>query len=201
MLLFRFALSFLLAISCLSVQAQIRRPHFLEKVYAQNCNTPPHEIIYFVQTEKYGVVSLYPEKTSSTNTLSIKGSAWGNVSGQNGEITSFTKNGKSDNRAVWTRGNQLALVLGNGQFREKQKFYELCPTNSTASKFALKDSVLEQALLRFTQFEDKMAEQKKNSDCYIFNAAQQSCATAGSYERCMSIRWGEDWLNKEARCK
>lgn len=206
--LFTYVLQFFLVVTVAiptQLLAQEKNPltlaQFLEKVYALNCSKAPHDIIYFIQTQKYGVVSLYPEKTRSSNTLSITGSSWGIPTQQVGPVTLFSKNGKTDNRAVWTQNQKLALVLGNGQFRENQKFYDLCAANSAAYQYAKKDRVLELAFERFSQFEDKMTEQKKNSDCYIFNAARQSCAAAGSYERCMSIRWGEDWSKKEASCK
>jgi hypothetical protein len=174
---------------------------FLEKVYAQNCDGPKHEIIYFLDTPKYGIVSLYPERASSKDTMSITGSAWGAFYRQQGEVTTFQKNGYIENRAVWTRGNQLALVHSNGQFRDNQKFYQLCPANSSAARMALSGNALNESFSKFAKFEDRMQENKKSSECFTFSAARQSCASAGSYEKCMSIRWGDDWQTKEARCK
>lgn len=174
---------------------------FLEKVYAQNCDGPKHEIIYFVNTPKYGVVSLYPERGSSKDPISFSGSAWGAFYRQQGEVTTFQKNGYIESRAVWTRGNQLALVHSNGQFRENQKFYQLCAANSSATRYALGGNVLNESFNKFAKAEDRMQESKKSSECFTFSAARQSCASAGSYEKCMSIRWGDDWQTKEARCK
>jgi hypothetical protein len=174
---------------------------FLEKVYAINCDSPEHDIAYFIHTEKYGVVSLYPEGNTSKRSLSITGSAWGYFYRQQGEVTTFQKNGFIENRAIWVRGNQLALVHSNGQFRDNQKFYKLCAANSAASRLALSGNTLNESFSRFAQFEDRMQENKKSSECSTFRAARQSCAAAGSYEKCMSIRWGDDWAAKEVRCK
>lgn len=174
---------------------------FLEKVYAQNCDGPKHEIIYFVNTPKYGIVSLYPERAASKDPISFSGSAWGAFYRQQGEVTTFQKNGFIESRAVWIRGNQLALVHSNGQFRENQKFYQLCAANSSASRYVQSSNVLNESFNKFAKSEDRMQESKKSSECFTFSAARQSCAAAGSYEKCMSIRWGDDWAAKEARCK
>jgi len=174
---------------------------YLEKVYAQNCDKSPHEIIYFIDTPKYGLVSLYPERNASKNTMSITGSAWGFFYRQTGEVTSFQKNGFIESRSVWIRGNRLALVHSNGQFRDKQKFYQLCAANSAASQLTLSGDTIKESLSRFEKFEDRMQENKKSSECSTFHAASQSCAAASSYEKCISIRWGNDWATKEARCK
>jgi hypothetical protein len=173
---------------------------FLEKIYALNCDQSPHEIIYFTQHPTFGVVSLYPD-TSSNRVTAITGSAWGNFYVQRGETFQFEKNGFIENRAVWIHENKLALIHSNGQFRDKQRFYQYCGANSSAHRFIQSGNKLQAAYAQFEKSQNQMIRSEKSSKCLGFNIARQTCASAGSYERCMSIRYGEDWAAKELECK
>ena len=48
---------------------------------------------------------------------------------------------------------------------------------------------------------DRAKEGVTKAKCLLFQAARQSCASAGSYAQCMSIRWGEDWMSQQSRCQ
>ena len=48
---------------------------------------------------------------------------------------------------------------------------------------------------------DTTKENIAKAKCLLFEAARQSCASAGSYAQCMSIRWGKDWTAQERRCQ
>lgn len=48
---------------------------------------------------------------------------------------------------------------------------------------------------------DRAKEGVAKAKCLLFHAARQSCASAGSYAQCMSIRWGEDWMSQQSRCQ
>ena len=48
---------------------------------------------------------------------------------------------------------------------------------------------------------DTTKENIAKAKCLVFEAARQSCAAAGSYDRCMGIRWGQDWMAQERRCQ
>jgi hypothetical protein len=48
---------------------------------------------------------------------------------------------------------------------------------------------------------DKTKENIAKAKCLLFEAARQSCASAGSYAQCMNIRWGQDWMAQERRCQ
>ena len=48
---------------------------------------------------------------------------------------------------------------------------------------------------------DRAKEGVAKAKCLLFQAARQSCASAGSYAQCMSIRWGEDWMSQQSRCQ
>jgi hypothetical protein len=175
-------------------------PPFLEKIYALNCERSPHEVIYFTQHPTFGIISLYPEQPSN-RTYPTTGSVWGSFYLKKGEIFQFEKNGYIEKRAVWIRGTQLALINSNGQFRENQLFYQLCGNNSTAVRFVQSGNKLEVAYTQFEKAKNQMIRSQKSSKCLSFNIARQTCASAGSYERCMSIRYGEDWTTRESECK
>lgn len=48
---------------------------------------------------------------------------------------------------------------------------------------------------------DRTRENIAKAKCLLFAAARQSCAAAGSYAQCMSIRWGQDWVAQERLCQ
>jgi hypothetical protein len=179
----------------IGLSTECRLHAFLEKVYATNCNATPYKVIYFINTDQYGAVSLYPDETGMNS-----GSAWGFFNRQDGEVFKFQKNGYMEMRAVWVRGPQLALVNGDGSFRKGQIFYSRCDANSAAFRYAKSADVLNVAYNKFAKFEEQMIRSKKTTNCLTYQIARQSCASAGSYETCMSIRWGKDWASKESEC-
>jgi len=168
---------------------------FLNQVYAINCNTPPHDIIYFMVSDKQNIFSLYPEQTKM-----LSGSDWGFFYKQSGEVFQFQKNGYIESRAVWVRGSQLALVFSDGSFRQNQKFYNLCSSDSVAFRFTKNTGNLNLAYEKFNKQESDMRRSEKFSKCFAYSIARQTCASAGSFENCMSVRWGKDWNGKETEC-
>ena len=158
----KFFFLFILLLSKLTFAQGNFQPPFLEKIYAFNCEQSPYNIIYFVEHPNFGIISLYPD-SSNSGVMATTGSAWGNFYQQNGELFKFEKNGYIQNRAVWIRGNKLALIFSNGQFRENQKFYQLCGTYSNAAKFIQSGNKIASAYTQFEKTENRMIQNQKTS--------------------------------------
>ena len=177
---------------------------FENRVYAINCEQAPFEIAVFNRLPSGGLIAYYPRQQERRSSALLNYSEWGFFSHKEGDVFKFQTNGRPESRALWMRLDQIAFVKEDGQFRENQRFFKWCNNDSAAINFLNTTKALENARANYlSQVKAKEDTEKfqEKAKCVLFEAARQSCAAAGSYPQCMTIRWGENWSVQDNICR